>query len=36
MTSSAQVRSQLVNALSLDLAGRTQDILGPLELEGGI
>ena len=34
MTSSAQVRSQLIQALVLDLVGPTPGILAQLELEG--
>ena len=34
MSTSAQIRSQLIQALSLDLVGPTPDILAQLELEG--
>jgi hypothetical protein len=34
MTTSAHVRSQLIQALSLDLVGPTPDVLAQLELEG--
>mgnify|MGYP003340256900 CR=1 FL=1 len=34
MTTSAQVRHQLIQALSLDLVGPTPDILAELELDG--
>lgn len=36
MTTSAQVRSQLIQALTLDLVGPTPEILAQLELEGRI
>ena len=34
MSTSAQIRNQLIQALSLDLVGPTPDILAQLELEG--
>jgi hypothetical protein len=34
MTTSAKVRSQLIQALTLDLVGPSPDILDQLELEG--
>jgi len=34
MTTSAEVRSQLIQALTLDLVGPTPDILDQLELDG--
>ena len=34
MATSAQVRSQLIQALTLDLVGPTPDILAQLELDG--